>query len=98
MITRGWLLTLAIAVVALPGIAPAVPPAIDPSMVAQGQVLSGMHRGYAGRNSRSTKKVVAVRSEARTARTCAFAARTRDTGERGRNLARLRQLCKQAGY
>lgn len=97
--TQRWLPAFAILVIALPGAASAVPPAIDPTTVGQGQVLSGMNQGYSERNARSKKQVVAATSKkARTAQTCANAARMTGTGERGRGLARLRQLCRQAGY
>lgn len=85
---------------------PTVTFALDPAMIAQGQVLSGMARGYAERGyaerrgvrSRRAEPRRAEPSEARTRQTCANGRAMARSGNRDPRLRYLLALCRGGGW
>lgn len=75
--------------------------ALDPGMIAQGQVLSGMARGYAERGyaeRRSSRSRRAEPSEARTRQTCANGRAMVRRGNPDPRLRYLLALCRRGGW
>ena len=67
---------------------------LDPAVIAQGQVLSGMHRGHAERGYRAQRWRTTVRQAA----ACANKGRYRSQhGVKHPQVRRLYSLCRAAG-
>lgn len=80
---------------------PTIALALDPGMIAQGQVLSGMARGYAERGYAERRGVRSRRaepSEARTRQTCANGRAMVRRGNPDPRLRHLLALCRQGGW
>ncbi|AWI87569.1 hypothetical protein C0214_04085 [Methylobacterium sp. DM1] len=80
---------------------PTVALALDPGMIAQGQVLSGMARGYAERGYAERRGVRSRRtepSEARTRQTCANGRAMARRGNADPRLRYLLALCRRGGW
>lgn len=80
---------------------PTVTFALDPAMIAQGQVLSGMARGYAERGYAERRGVQPRRtepSEARTRQTCANGRAMVRRGNPDPRLRYLLALCRRGGW
>lgn len=86
---------------ATPAVAQNLQPALDPGMIAQGQVLSGMARGYAERGYAERRGIRSRRaepSEARTRQTCANGREMARRGNRDPRLRYLLALCRRGGW
>lgn len=75
---------------------PTVALALDPGMIAQGQVLSGMARGYAERRGVRSRRTEP--SEARTRQTCANGRAMARRGNVDPRLRYLLALCRRGGW
>lgn len=87
--------------IATPAVAQNLQPALDPGMIAQGQVLSGMARGYAERGyaeRRGTRARRAEPSDARSRQTCANGRAMIRRGNPDPRLRYLIALCRRGGW
>lgn len=87
--------------IATPAVAQDLQPALDPGMIAQGQVLSGMARGYAERGyaeRRGTRARRAEPSDARSRQTCANGREMIRRGNPDPRLRYLIALCRRGGW
>ncbi len=87
--------------IATPSVAQDLQPALDPGMIAQGQVLSGMARGYAERRYAERRGIRSRRaepSEARSRQTCANGRAMVRRGNPDPRLRYLLALCRRGGW